>query len=218
MNVSDLIDAFRAEINDTAKPYLVSPQTALRYLNEAQTEAARRAHLIVDSTNLVDGITVTPGDPLVEIDPRIIAIRRIRLDSRTEPLIKRQSRGMDECYPGWDAETSQSTPIFAVLDYETNKIRLHPIPRTEDMLRMTVFREPINPLVNDTDVPEIATRWHFSLIEWMKFRTYSNDDTELYDMNKAARAIGLFEQEFGPKRSATDEAFEYAEYHDIGEL
>ena len=218
MNVSDLIDAFRSEINDTAKPYLVSPQTALRYLNEAQTEAARRAHLIVDSTNLVDGITVTPGDPLVDIDPRIIAIRRIRLDSRTEPLIKRQARGMDECYPGWDAETNQSTPVFAVLDYETNKIRLHPIPSTEDMLRMTVFREPIKPLVNDTDVPEIATRWHFSLIEWMKFRTYSNDDTELYDMNKAARAIGLFEQEFGPKRSATDEAFEYAEYHDIGEL
>lgn len=218
MNVSDLITAYRADIHDTTKPYLVSDDTALLYLNEAQIEAARRGHLLIDSTSEAAGASVLAGDPVVDIDPRIIAIRRVRLASQPLQLGKRRVREMDSIVPGWDSSSRQSTPVFVILDYETNKLFLHPTPVASDELRMTVVREPISVLFTDTDLPEIAPRWHLSLIEWMKFRTYNNDDSELFDGNKASRALSLFEQEFGPKRSATDEAFEYAEYHDIGEL
>lgn len=217
MKASKLIEVFRQDILDTAKPYLVSDDVALFYLNEAQIEAARRARLITDSTSPVATASVSAGDPDVKIDPRIVSIRRIRLLSQPEQLRKAQAREMDNFNPGWDSSTSQSTPCFAVLGYETNKIRLHPVPAVGDELQMTVVREPMNAMEINSE-PEIAPRWHLSLIEWMKFRAYIKDDTELYDEKKAARALGLFEQEFGPKRSASDEAFEYVEYHDIGEL
>lgn len=217
MKASKLIEVFRRDVLDTAKPYLVSDDAALFYLNEAQTEAARRARLITDSTSSVSTASVSAGDPVVEIDPRVVSIRRIRLTSKTEQLRKMQAREMDAVNPGWDASTSQSIPCFAILDYETNKIRLYPTPSASDDLQMTVVREPLDAMGFGSE-PEIAPRWHLSLIEWMKFRTYIDDDTELYDEKKAARALGLFEQEFGPKRSASDEAFEYVEYHDIGEL
>lgn len=217
MNAAKLISTFRRDISDTVKPYFVSDESALLYLNEAQTEAARRARLIIDSTSPVSTASVSAGDPMVSIDPRIVSIRRIRLASQSEQLRKKQAREMDEVNPGWDASTSQSTPCFAILDYATNQIRLYPTPQNGDDLQMTVVREPLDAMEFSSE-PEIAPRWHLSLIEWMKFRAYINDDTELYDEKKAARALGLFEQEFGPKRSASDEAFEYVEYHDIGEL
>ena len=217
MKVSKLIEVFRRDIKDSVKPYLVSDDAALLYLNEAQIEAARRARLITDSTSMVATASVNAGDPEVSIDPRIVSIRRIRLASKTEQLRKMQAREMDAANPGWDAETSQSIPFFAILDYETNKIRLYPTPSASDDLQMTVVREPLDAMEFSSE-PEIAPRWHLSLIEWVKFRAYINDDSELYDEKKAARALGLFEQEFGPKRSASDEAFEYVEYHDIGEL
>lgn len=218
MNVHELIRAFRVEISDIAKPYLVSDETALRYLNEAQLEASRRAHLLVDSTSPASQACVSLGDSVVSIDPRIISIRRMRLASETNQLRKVRSREMDDCIPGWDAETSQSTPIYAVMDYGTNQLYLYPTPSVADDLLMTVVREPVNTLAADTDVPEIAPRWNQGLIEWMKFRSYINDDSELFNEKQAARALATFEQEFGPKRSALDEVFESSVYNDIGEL
>lgn len=218
MNVAELIDAYRDETSDTAKPYFVSNATALRYLNEAQTEAARRAHLLIDSSSAVARASVSMGDPVVSIDSRVIAIRRLRLSSATNQLRKYRAREMDETNPGWDASTSQSTPICAVLDYDTDAICLYPIPAKDDELAMTVVREPMEAMSVNQDIPEISPRWHAGLIEWMKFRAYTNDDSELYDEKKAARALGIFEQEFGPKRSASDEVFEAMEYHNIGEL
>ena len=218
MNVAELFSAFRRDLKDTVKPYLVSDDSAFLYLNEAQTEAARRAHLLVSSTGPASTASVSAGDPIVDIDPRIIAIRRIRLASQSNQLRMSRVREMDSFNPGWDASSSQSTPSFAVLDYETDKIYLYPTPAIADDLQMTVVREPVKAITSEDDAPEISPRWHLSLIEWMKFRAYINEDSELFDANAADRALALFEQEFGPKRSASDEAFEYAEYHDIGEL
>ena len=218
MNVTELFSAFRRDIKDTVKPYLVSDDSAFLYLNEAQTEAARRAHLLVSSTGPTSTASVSAGESIVDIDPRIIAIRRIRLASQSNQLRMSRVREMDSFNPGWDASSSQSTPSFAILDYETDKIYLYPTPAIADDLQMTVVREPVKALTSEDDAPEIAPRWHLSLIEWMKFRAYINEDSELFDAKAADRALGLFEQEFGPKRSASDEAFEYAEYHDIGEL
>lgn len=218
MNVTELFSAFRRDIKDTVKPYLVSDDSAFLYLNEAQTEATRRAHLLVSSTGPASTASVSAGESIVDIDQRIIAIRRIRLASQSNQLRMSRVREMDSFNPGWDASSSQSTPSFAILDYETDKIYLYPTPAVADDLQMTVVREPVKVLNSEDDAPEIAPRWHLSLIEWMKFRTYINEDSELFDAKAADRALALFEQEFGPKRSASDEAFEYAEYHDIGEL
>ena len=95
MKASKLIEVFRRDIRDTVKPYLVSDDAALLYLNEAQIEAARRARLITDSTSPVATASVSAGDPDVEIDPRVVSIRRIRLASKTEQLRKIQAREMD---------------------------------------------------------------------------------------------------------------------------
>ena len=54
-------------------------------------------------------------------------------------------------------------------------------------------------------VPEIRPELHRGLVEWMLFRAYSRQDTDLYNDAKAAIALGRFEAEFGRKTSGRNE-------------
>lgn len=218
MNLGEILAEFRVKIKDRVKPYLVDDAEAISLFVEAQLEAARRARLIVDSvTDGVAKVAVSAGLPVVEISPTIISIRRIRLLSSAAPLRTYMVRDMDELAPGWDTATSTSQPSVAVVDYQTNALRLYPTPRADDTLLMTVVREPIGELSADTDVPELASRYHLGCIEWMKYRVFSGEDTDLYDEKKAAVALKRFEDDFGPAIGAINERFEFERYHDVGE-
>lgn len=218
MKLSEILDDYRRQIQDRVKPYLIANEDAIKFFNEAQREGARRGRMIVDSTT--DGIAIVPvvaGIPLVEISPKIISIRRVRLQSRSAPLAKRTVREMDEFKPGWDTSTQTSQPSSVVVDYQTDALYLDPAPMSDDVLLMTVTREPLIEVEADDDVPEINGRYHHGCIEWMKFKTYSNEDTDLYDEKKAAVALKRFEDEFGPPIGASDERFEFEHYDDVGE-
>ena len=218
MKVSEIMSIFRAETKDKAKPYFVDELMALGFLNQAQSEAARRARLLVDSESQeICRVQVSAGEPVVYIDPRIISIRRARLASSSRPLVKAKVRDMDDRFPSWDSSTNQSTPMIVVTDYGTNQLYLHAIPKADDELLLTVVREPLSDLKGDNDVPEIPARYHYGLIAWMKYRAYSIDDADRYDPKQAAVALGHFESEFGPRISATDEQYEFENYDDIGE-
>ncbi len=217
MTLAEIVAAFRGEIHDTKKPYLVSDSDAIRYANQAESEAARRSRLLVDSRSEVCSADVIAGDPVVSIDSRIISIRRARLQSSSTPLTKRQARQMDGEFAGWDASSSQSVPFIIVTDYGTNQLYLYPTPKADSTLMLTVTREPLNQMVADSDSPEIARRYHDGLINWMRHRAYQADDSDLYDAAASGRALAEFDAEFGPSIGAIDEQFEFEHYHDVGE-
>lgn len=218
MKVSEIMTIYRTETRDSKKPYFVGDPLAMAFLNQAQSEAARRGRLLVDSKSQeICRVQVVAGEPVVDIDPRIISIRRARLASSSRPLVKAKVRDMDERFPGWDSSTNQSTPLIVVTDYGANQLYLHSIPKADDELLLTVTREPLVDLEGENDVPEIPARYHYGLIAWMKYRAYSIDDADRYDPKQAGIALGHFEAEFGPKISATDEQYEFENYDDIGE-
>lgn len=217
MNLREILDDYRRQTKDRAKPYLIADPEAIKYFNKGQREAARRGRLIVDSTSDVAQVSVCAGIPLVDISPKIISARRIRLKSSTTPLLKRLVREMDEMAPGWDTSTSTSQPRCIVVDYQTDALYLYPPPKSDDTLLMTVVREPINDVADDADVPELNARYLEGVIEWMKFETFANEDTDLHDEKKASTALKRFEDEFGPPIGAMNERFEFEHYDDVGE-
>ncbi|MFA7290896.1 MAG: DUF6682 family protein [Rhodocyclaceae bacterium] len=217
MTLDQLVAAFRRDIKDTKKPYLVSADDAMRYANQAQREAARRARLLVDSTSDLCQVAVTAGEAVVDIDPCIISIRRARLQSASRPLLKAVVRDMDDHYAGWDSSSNTSTPYVVVVDYATDQLYLYPTPSTSDTLLLTVTREPLEDMEADSSTPEIAPRYHEALIAWMKYRAYTADDSDLYSEAQAARANAAFEAEFGPPTSAVNERFDLEHYDDVGE-
>lgn len=217
-NLGEIIDEYRRQTRDATAPYLIGNDEAISNFNEAQREAFRRARLCVDSTTpSITKVSVNAGDSIVSIDPRILSIRRARLESRSCPLKKRIVREMDELSPGWDSQTSMSIPNSIVVDYNTDALFLYPTPINDDVLLLTVTREPLCDVEEEGDIPEINARYHKSCIEWMKYRAYSDEDTDLFDEKKAAIALSRFENEFGPSINAVNERFEFEHYDDIGE-
>lgn len=218
MNAGQVIKDWRDQTKQKSIPYLIDDSEAFSYLNEAQMEAARRGRLLIDSTTSgIAQVDVSSGSPVVDIDSRIISIRRIRLASSSRPLAKRTVRQMDEQFPGWDTATTVSQPFVVVTDYQSDALFLYPAPKADDVLLMTVAREPLYVLARNSDDIEFSSRYVSGLIEWMKYRTYMNEDTDMFDAKKAAFSLAAFEAEFGQSIGAINERFEFEHYDDVGE-
>jgi hypothetical protein len=206
MNLCELIKAAREESDDVAKPYLWSDAEWTRYANEAENEACRRARLITDSrTPEVAEVEVTAGEAAYDLDERVLFVRRVKPDSRSQPLGKVSYKALDSGVPGWEDETGD--PRGYITDQDTGVLRLYPSPTAADTLKLTVIRMPLNCMKDSNDAPEIASRFHHSLIYWMLHRAYSKQDAETKNEQKAANNLALFEQEFGKKSGAIDETW-----------
>lgn len=217
MKLHEMIAACREDCGDNKKPYLVSDTQLKRYANRVESMAARQSRMLVDSTSEVCAVSVMAGEPVVDIDSRIISIRRARFSASSMPLAKRHVRQMDMEFCGWETSTSQSTPFVIVTDYGINQLRLYPIPKADGEILLTVTREPLHPMEDDEDEPEISPRYHESLVSGMKYIVMSKEDSDLYDKKQAELALAEFVAEFGPVISAVDERYEFENYDDIGE-
>jgi hypothetical protein len=109
--------------------------------------------------------------------------------------------------PYWEDASATTYPCAFVPDWESGKLRFHPPPTAQLTALLTVVRDPLAEVTNEDDTPEIAARYHRSLRHWMAYRAYLKPDEDTYRPDKAKEAMALFEQEFGPKSSAIDEAW-----------
>ncbi|MCU0689768.1 MAG: hypothetical protein MUF54_00065 [Polyangiaceae bacterium] len=209
MTLTELIAAFRDLADDTAEPYLWSDSVLTRFANEAQEEACRRGRLIVDSTTEeVCQLDVTGGTAVYPVDPRVLFIRRVKLDSMDMPIRKTSVDDLDLMSPGWEGELPGVPFVWA--PYEVGKILLFPPPEVDDTMRLTVVRLPLDDMVGGlTPVdPEIPARYHMKLVDWMLFRALSmRDKEERHDPEGAKAHLRMFEEEFGQRSNAVDETW-----------
>ncbi len=172
------------------------------YANDAENEACKRANLIIDSSSAMTSITVLSGIATYTINELILIIRRAKMTSGTEPLVKTSRRVLDASYPNWEADTGA---VRSWLPDESNKITLYRKPSSAGVLSLMVSRLPLTPmlLVNKlTDAPEIDVQYHEGLTDWMLHRAYSKQDSETLDKGKAKEHLARFEARFGARPSA----------------
>lgn len=208
MTFKELLQAAREELSDTAgsadSDFALTRSMALRYFNEAQTEACRRSRLLIDAdTAEICSIAVAAGQSVYDRDERIVKILSARLSGRTTPLAR---LFRSDLTGGW--QDHAGTVTGWINDYATNKIRLYRTPEANGTLSLEVQRTQLVDMVRDTDRPEIPLRYHNGLINYVVAKMRGDDDTEMYDPRKATLAMTEFDKEFGPKRSANSEAYE----------
>jgi hypothetical protein len=208
VNLRDLIDSYREEAADNGRPPFVSDQSLIRFANEAQREACRRGRMLVDSTSAVCTVGIVAGEPLVELDQSIIYVRRARLSSNGTVLRPASIGEMDEWGGRWDSSTGQ--PIIFLQDFQTGYLRLYPIPTNNDDLLLTVSRMPLSDMSDDSDEPEVRAEVHPAIVQWMLYRAYSRQDSDMFDQRKAATSLAEFEREFGKRASARNEQWSRA--------
>lgn len=205
MNLAEMILAAREDyLLDTAEPYLWSDDQITRAINSELIEACRRGRLIVDASTF----TLTfDGPNSVQLDERVIFIRRAIAVGATRPLRRASIKDLDEKRPGWEDEVGE--PTHYVVDAESMALRLFPAADgiTPVEVKLTVVREPLTPLVADTDRPEIPTRYHGALLHGACARLFRKPDSDAEDQRRAAYHEAEFETEFGKKSAAIDEVW-----------
>lgn len=207
MKLSDLRTLFRSEAHDKKVPYLWSNNEILDYGIDAQNEACRRGRLLVDSrTSEICTISLRADVASYGVDSRVIFVRRARLVSDKSKLTLGSYRDFDTVNgtsAGWQEDTG--TPTHLITDMDTGYLRAYPIPNDDDSAQLTVVRLPLQDLAGDDDEPEINPRFHRSLRHWMLYRAYMRQDADTFDPDKAAKALTLFELEFGKPSRAVEE-------------
>lgn len=119
MTGQELVTHLRESIlGNIAIPYLWTDIELLRYLNYAEVQACRRAHLIIDGTTANDTgtaatagtlgqkplctLSLISGQATYELSPKILQVKRCQLKSMTSPLIGPVTYSeLDEFMSGW---------------------------------------------------------------------------------------------------------------------
>lgn len=206
MNRSELIANARILATDTVAPYLWSDAEITIYANDAQREACRRARLITDSaTASVCSIALAAATPIYTLNQKVLFVNRVKLVGESLPLTSISYKDLDRQIPGWEENTG--SPTHYVKDTDAGKFRPYPTPTVAGTAKLTVTRMPLEDMTSDSDEPEIQPHLHDSLLFWILYRMFSKPDNDGYDEAKAAKNLALFEQEFGRKSSAFDEAW-----------
>lgn len=203
MNLRDLIDEFRWDAKDEGTPPFWSDEFLARVASQAEQETCRRGALILDSSSPFCAISFGAGDGLLQLDSRILEIRRARITGTGRRIYPVTSSQMDHSSESWEADTG--SPTAFVTDYQTGHIRLYPTPTTVDEIQLTVRRLPLADMVNDTDEPEIRPESHLGLVQWMLYRAYMQQDADTFNQAKATAALAEFVREFGEKKSMRNE-------------
>lgn len=207
MTLGELITAFRRDVNDKNTPYLWSDEEATEYANDAVFQACRRGKLITDSTSATCcSVTITAPAYDAPLHDSIIYLTDVLLPDGT-PLRKLSRRYMDRAVPGWRAQVAER-PEAWIPDFSSRRMRPYPAPSSEVTLDLTVVRGPLvqmEDLVNDS--PELPSRYHASLVHWMRHRAYTRPDSDTKNEKLAEAAEARFAAEFGPAVPAIEEAW-----------
>lgn len=205
MNLEELIVLYRVESKDEADPQFCSDKLLALYATEGQEEACRRGDLLRDSSSSMCTLAIAPDAETAALDPRIVRILRARIDGQDVSVVSGEV--MDGIFPAWQDDTNRSRPTHLVQGMTSGALHLWPRPKDVGTIRLTVQRLPLKPLRFDNDKPEIRPELHHGIVDWMLYRAYSIQDSDLQDATKAAQALGRFEAEFGRKTSGRNEAW-----------
>jgi hypothetical protein len=210
MTLSDLLQLFRAQVNDEATPYLWQDEEVLEYIIRGQDEYVRRiggfndvtvpaADVGSPATRLAD-LTLADGDPYSAISPYIIKVRRARLLTAARDV---ELGNMPDLNTRWIADyglqsvddlddTEEGQVNLGLLDVRENYVRWVYVPDGADTCRLWFKRLPYPRISSPNDSLELPAQYHVDLVEWMKKEAYQKPDEETYDLNKSRAAEAEF--------------------------
>lgn len=211
MNLKEIRDFVRGIADDTATPPMWPDVELNGYINEAELQACRRAHLLTEFESAeICKLTAKAGVLFSTLDPRIIVVRSARLDGSSIPLEKCHNEDLDDAFPNFRTQTG--TIRAYNLGLQSGRIAWLNMPITDQVVRLSVVREPLKPMVDDDDQSELAARHQYGATEWVLHRMYSKKNTETFDGAKAKDHADRFTAEFGPPLSAVEEKWQAENY------
>ena len=228
MTGQELVTHLRESILDDAViPYLWSDIELTRFLNYAEVQACRRAHLLIDGTTANDSgtagtagtlgqkplctLTTVAEQATYNLSPKILMIKRCQLKSMTYPLTGPVSYDeLDEQMSGWLGTSgtvgtagSGGVPDF-FMNEPPNTITFVKAPSIADTANLVVSRIPLMSFTLQTS-PEIEEKYHEGLCNWVAHLAFMKPDSETLNLNLAKHYEQQFTDAFGPLPTALAE-------------
>jgi len=206
-------------LDDYAPPFLWQDTELLRYLNYAEVQACRRAHLLIDGTTAKDSgtagtastmgqkplcsLTLVVNQSVYNLSPKILQIKRCQLTSMSYPLVGPVTYPeLDDVYSGWVGTSgtvgtagSGGYPYY-FLNEPGNTLALVPAPSTTDTAYLVVSRIPLVSFTLNTS-PEIDEKYHEGLMDWAAHLAYMKNDSDTQNLNLAKVYSDKFSIQFG---------------------
>lgn len=225
---SELVAQLRESVlDDTVEPFLWSTSELLRFLNYAERQACRRAHLIVDSITATDygtaatastmgtkalcSLNVVAEQAAYNMSPKILQIRRCQLKSMTYPLTGPiEYPEADDTVSGWigtsgTVGTAGSGGVpYAFLNQPNDTITFILAPSVADTAMLVVARLPLTSFTLHTQ-PEIPEQYHEGLLDWAAHLAYMKPDSDTLNTELATLYENRFTAQFGPLPDARSE-------------
>jgi hypothetical protein len=172
VNKSDLVKKYRIDAEDRVVPYFATTSMIVAWLNEAEEEAAIRAHLLREVSNpeLCEIAVTVAGGNTYPLHEAMVWITRAQFipDGLTAadacPLHLISHTEIDRVFPRWRTTTEQ--PRYLIVNDTT--VQLGCMPLTDGLLQLEGCRVPL-------------------------------DKIEVYDPGRAQKALDEFERMFGAR-------------------
>lgn len=200
MTLQELIDRFRADSGDTAKPYFCSDADVTIWLNEAVDEAVIRGRLLIEDLDpTYCEIPVVAGQGAYLLHEKVYEIAHQRFiaagSSQVTPLKLVSRERLDQIAPGW-RDLPAGCPRWAI---QTDLgLRLVPVPSSAGMVRLEAYRLPLNCMrLGAKTVPEIHEAHHRHLVKWALHKGFAIPDADFFDAGRSKLHLDEFEQYFG---------------------
>jgi len=208
-----------SKLDDVKIPYLWPDTELLRFLNYAEVQACRRAHLIIDAWTANDAgtaatastqgqrplctLALVANQAVYNLSPKILQVRRCQLLSMTVPLIGPLTYSeLDEYVSGWTGTSgtvgtagSSGYPVY-FLNEPGNTITFVRAPSVSDTASLVVSRIPLISFTLQTS-PEIDEKYHEGLTDWAAHLAFMKPDSDTLNLNLAKHYEDRFIAQFG---------------------
>lgn len=202
MNSTELLELFRADINDAVKPYLWTDEEIYAYMGDAYMQFWRLVGGIGDMTSDEASLVVAAqGEEFSDLHPSLLTIREAHrvVDSRRMTVTNAEQLPVmtsDSDYGNTRSlllDQTTGAPGVAVIGLERGKVRWCPIPDQNYDVRLLVYRLPLEGISGeDQELSELDVMHHIHLMKWMRAMAYQKQDAETFDRAKAAEAEAQF--------------------------
>lgn len=202
MTPSELFDAFRSDVVDTAKPYLWTDDEVWRYLSTAHAQFIRLTGGIADFTSEATQVAMSAGERVADLHESVLHIddayrlsdgNGIKIINLSDPNL---STSDDYGLVRRSLNTSvQGAVTHMIIGRQRNKCEWIDTPVVDDTAVLTIRRMPLklaSDSVNEFEGVEDDRVVH--LLDGMKQYAYKKQDTETFDKEKSEACQVAFEK------------------------
>lgn len=190
MTGAELLEYIRTDLlRDSALPYLWSDELIFKYLTEAQQIMAEETYCLTDnSTTSLTTITTTADTAEYDLSDLVLHVYSARVSTVSYNMKDWTSRVVPS-----HLETTTGQPVAYVLDEAAGFIKFYPVPDDAYTVRLRIARLPQTDISDDND-PEIPTRLHIDLGEFVAYRCLLNNDVDGNNKGAAKEFLDSWEK------------------------